>query len=206
MRAMVSLDSTDEEILAEMRKIREMYILKHTMRYESVRDMSAHTESVAEHLFGMNVLVQYFLPLEDSEGALDRIRIHELILYHEIGEIETGDIISHKKTDEQKTIERLAAERVSKRIPESLAERALARFQEYEAGETAEAAFTIAIDKIEPMFEMFDESRWKYFKSQKMNKDISVGKKRRTTENYPYMRRFLDVWTEYMVSNNVFAE
>ena len=86
---MISLDSSPDDILAEMRRIRELYVLKHTMRYRSTRDHSVHSESVAEHLFGIQVLAQYFLPLEDPSGTLDRVRINELILFHEIGEIET---------------------------------------------------------------------------------------------------------------------
>ena len=149
---MISLDSSPDDILAEMRRIRELYVLKHTMRYRSTRDHSVHSESVAEHLFGIQVLAQYFLPLEDPSGTLDRVRINELILFHEIGEIETGDILFHQKNSDDREVEQHAAERVVHRLPESLQGIASDRSREYDLNETPEAHFVHALDKVEPIF------------------------------------------------------
>lgn len=203
---MITLDSSHDEVLSEFERVRHLYELKKTLRYESRRDTTVHSESVAEHIFGMFVLVDYFLPLEDPKKTLDRERIRDLILYHEIGEIETGDIISHKKSDEQRAIERQAAERVAARLPSHMAQKAIEYCVEFEDRTSREAAFAYAIDKLEPIFEMISEIGWPYFKEHDMNKEISVGKKAEAAANYPYMRRFLDVWTDHMVSKNVFAE
>jgi putative hydrolase of HD superfamily len=197
---------TNAEILDEMKRIRRMYVLKETMRYMSVRDNSVHSESVAEHLFGMQVLVQYFLPLEDPEGVLDSVRINEIILFHEIGEVETGDISFHHKKQEHVQREREAARRVADSLPESMRKLAWERFQEFETRATPESLFAVAIDKIEPIFQMMHEKGYPLFRMQGISREIGTGGKRAATEPYPHMRKFLDAWTEHMVALNAFAE
>jgi putative hydrolase of HD superfamily len=203
---MIYLDSPDEDILAEMEALREMYALKHVMRYQSVRDTSVHSESVAEHLFGMLLLVKYFLPLEDPDGVLNAERINELVLFHEVGEIETGDILFHKKSSHQKHEERNAAKRVSARLPESMRKIALERFLEFDDCQTPEAKFADAVDKLEPIFQIFEDVGLKLFKQLGIPKDVAITNKLRVTEQYPYMRRFLDAWTRRAVSLGVFPE
>ena len=201
---MLTLESSDREVLDEMEKIRVLYMLKRTLRYSSVRDHSTHSESVAEHIFAMEVVAQYFLPLEDSRGKLDRIRIPELILFHELGEIETGDILFHRKNDAHRAEERQAAERVAKKLPVSLQNIAIERLREFDACGTPEARFADAIDKVEPIFEMYDESVLPAFRSLHITRHMAVNGKREATEKYPYMRLCLDAWERRAVSLNIF--
>lgn len=199
------LTATVEEIIDEMHRVRRMYVLKETMRYFSKRDTSRHSESVAEHLFGMQILAQYFLPLEDPHYALDRYRINELILFHEIGEIETGDIPMAVKTEADREFEKGAAKRVADSLPSHLSEVAWKRFHEYEFRESPEAFFTFAIDKIEPIFQMLHPKAIPLFREQGFTRDIALGNKIDATEQYPYMRKFVDAWTEHMESIDAFA-
>lgn len=198
---------TNEEILDEMRRLRKFYALKGVIRYRGTRDGAIHAESVAEHLFGMQILSHYFLLLEDPNHLLDWGRISELILYHEIGEIETGDILFHRKFDAHRLEEHEAAKRVAAELPASLSEVALARFLEFEECKTDEARFVDAIDKIEPIFELFEHDiALGGLKRLGVTKDVGINGKYFATEPYPHMRRFLDAWTEYAVSQNAFAE
>ena len=199
------LRASVRDMVEEMHRIRRLYILKETMRYDSERDMSVHSESVAEHLFGMQVLTQYFLPLEDPHFALDRYRINELILYHEIGEIETGDIPVIKKTEDHRVYEHGAARRVADSLPYSIKDLAWNRYAEFEESATPEAQFTVAIDKIEPMFEMLSERGYPLFKVQGYTRDIAIGRKIEATTQFPHMRKFVDAWTEHMDALDAFA-
>lgn len=202
---MIALDSTHDEILAEIERIRVLYRLKHTMRYLSVRDQTVHSESVAEHLFAMQVIAQYFYPYEDPEGKLDRVRVNELMLFHEIGEIETGDIINHRKTDEHREIEREAARRVAEALPESLQMLALDRFREFEECQTPESMYANAIDKLEPIFEMWDQKiALPLFKKFNYTRDDAVSRKRETVKNFRYMQKFLDAWEKRAVALDTF--
>ena len=201
---MIGPESSNADILEEMRRIRVLYTLKTTLRYQTTRDHSVHSESVAEHLFAMEIIAQYFLPLEDPKSSLDRTRIHELILFHELGEIETGDIVFHQKNDDHREEERRAAERIAKKLPASLQALALDRVREFDEGQTAEAKFADAIDKIEPIFEMFDESVLPAFRRLHITREMAVGNKRLATGDFPYMRKFLDAWEERAVSLDIF--
>jgi putative hydrolase of HD superfamily len=203
---MISLGSSDAEVLAEMKAIRELFALKYVMRYQSVRDMTVHSESVAEHLIGMEILSTYFLPLEDPTRKLDALRVYELILFHELGEIETGDILFHKKSHDQKLEEREAAKRVAARLPESLQTLALDRSREFDDCKTPEAKFADAIDKIEPVFHLFEDVGLQLFKKLGISKNVAITNKIRATEPFPYMRHFLDAWTARAVSLDVFPE
>jgi len=203
---MLTLQSTDKEVMSEIERLRVLYTLKHTMRYQSSRDRSVHSESVAEHLYGMAIIAQYFLPLEDPQRSMDHVRIHELILFHELGEIETGDISFHHKKDEHKARERIAAERVAARLPDSLSQLALGRCKEFEEGHTKEAKFAQAIDKLEPIFEMADPLGVPLFKQQNINRKTALGVKHATCKNYPFMFLFATAWETWMVSQNAFAE
>lgn len=202
---MISIQASDAEILEEMRRIRVLYTLKRTMRYKSTRDDEVHSESVAEHIFAMFVLAQYFLPLEDAEGALDKNRIWELILFHEIGEIETGDILFHQKGAEERVRERKAARSVTTRLPEVFHMSAVERFEEFEEATTAESKFVNAIDKIEPIFELFDERELSLNRQHNITRDIALKNKIPATESFPHMRRFLDVWADYAASHGGFS-
>jgi putative hydrolase of HD superfamily len=200
------LKASDTEILAETQRIREMYTLKWTMRYESVRDHKTHSESVAEHIFGMFVLLDYFLPLEDPEGKLDRVKLHQLILYHELGEIELGDTMFHKKSEANVHAEAEAAKLVAVRMPAHIRALALERFDEFEFGESPEARFAVALDKLEPIFELSTDIGSALYRQHGMNREVAIGKKYVVSEGYPYLRRFLDAWVNWMVSINAFAE
>ncbi len=196
---------TDAYVLSEIERLRVLYKLKSVMRYRSTRDTSVHSESVAEHLFAMQVIAQYFLPLEDEKGKLDRTRIHELILFHELGEIETGDIINHQKTDEHREFERLAAARVAQMLPASMQEIALARQREFDECATPEARFADAIDKIEPIFEMWDEQvALPLFRRFNYTRNDALKGKMEATEEFPHMRRFIEAWDRRAVSLDVF--
>ena len=198
------LESSDEAVLGEMRKLRELYKLKTTLRYQTVRDGAVHSESVAEHLFGMQVLAEYFLPLEDPEGKLNRLRIYQLMLYHEIGEVETGDIVFDRKNEELRAVERQAAVRVAERLPTSLGKVALACFREFEECVTPESVFADAIDKGEPIFELYDDINLRSFKRLNIRQDVATASKLEATKTFPYMRRCIDAWLSYAISREAF--
>jgi putative hydrolases of HD superfamily len=200
----VGINSTDEVILEEMQRIRVLYKLKHTMRYQSVRDHDVHSESVAEHIYAMFALANYFLPLDDPHGTLDRLRVYELMLYHELGEVETGDIVFHRKSESDKLREQEAARRVIQMLPESTRRIAQDRFDEFEACSTPEAKFADAIDKLEPIFEMFEEEVLPAFRRLGITRSMAVDKKRIAAKPYPHLSRFLDAWERRAVALDIF--
>ena len=198
------LNQSDKNILEIARKLRVPYKLKRTLRYSTTRDTDMHSESVAEHIFALVYLAQYFLPLEDPDKKLDREKVYELVVYHDFGEIPNGDRPYHLKTAEDEARERLDAESVFTELPLSLQGIGFRRWEEYEQRSTPEARFVDALDKIEPMFELFDEVSERSLKRLKFTYEHHMGKKLKVTENFPVMRRFVEVVSRDMRDRGVF--
>lgn len=146
--------------LEDIRKLTELYKLKTEIRYHHTRDeeKSYDTESVAEHIYGMMVIADYFLPLLDPDRAWDREKIREMILYHDIDEIITGDTIGWMKPSEHKAVEIEAVHRVIADLPAHMQSDIYDLMEEYFQQESTEAQFVKAIDKFEPLIHLWNES------------------------------------------------
>lgn len=200
------LEWSDEQILEEGRALRVAYQLKRTLRYNTKRDLSVHNESVAEHVFALFYLCEYFLPLEDPRGELDYRAIHQMILYHDFGEIPHGDVPFFLKTAAHEAQERTDAVQVFASLPQSMRHVAQKSWEEYERRESPEALFVYALDKVEPVFEIFDPINEQTPIRLQQSYDSHLRKKVEATQDFPFMRRFVDVLSEDMLKRGVFKK
>lgn len=205
MNAQAILEN-DEKVFEITEQLRIAYQLKRTLRYAGERDLTVHGESVAEHVFALQFLAQYFLPLEDPEGKIDRTRLYEILLFHDFGEIPSGDIPYHIKTEADEEKEREDALAVFASLPEPLNTIGRERWEEYEAGKTLEAKFAIALDKIEPVFELLDPVNEQSLKRLKFTYDMHVERKRNVMDSFPVMLHFTEVLANDMRARGVFWE
>ncbi len=197
--------TSDAFILAETRRLQTLYALKYEIRYARTRG-ALDTESVAEHVYGMLMLIEYFLLLEDEMGAWNHERIARMALFHDIDEIETGDTLGYLKTQANIDQERAAAEIVIQKLPALMREHTHALLDEYEAQETIEARFTKAIDKIEPLFHLYNKEGKRLLLQNGTTYEQSERIKRAYIGEFPYMVRFLDVIHGTMRNEGYFAE
>jgi len=195
---------THEQILSEIKRLRYLFDIKRVMRYNSTRDHSVHSESVAEHVYGVLILAKYFLPLEDPEQKMDWKKIFDIILFHDVVEIETGDTLFHKKNPDHSQREDVAIEKVKENVPESMQNAIRELFLDYKNKKSPEAQFAFAVDKLEPLLELFDEVNIKSYKRLKVTKEVSRKPKDVAVKDYPVMKKFLDVWMEYFASKDAF--
>ncbi|MEO7795623.1 MAG: HD domain-containing protein [Thermoanaerobaculia bacterium] len=114
-------------------------------------------ESVAEHTFHLAMLV-WFLAAE--EPGVDRARAVELALMHDLAELRIGDLprtaTAYLPAEAKHAAERLAAADILAPADP----RAHALYEEYEAGETTEARFVRACDKLQLMVKVTVYERW----------------------------------------------
>lgn len=195
---------TPEYILSEVRKIQYLYGLKREIRYGRKRDENDITESVAEHLYGMHLLVHYFLPFENPEGTWNKERILTLITVHDMDEIETGDTINYLKTPEILAAERKAQERVVANAPAHLQEHLKNHLDEYEAQETNEARFVKAVDRIEPLFQTYSPFGKAIFEINKTRFEDSMRFKEIYIKPFPVMYEYYRVLQQTMVDEGYF--
>lgn len=107
----------------------------------------AQCESVAEHIFGMAMLA--WMVADGLDTPVDRQKVIEMTLVHELGEIYTGDITPGDGVDplEKHRLERESLERIIAGLPVAQTWRAL--WDEFEAGHTAEARLVRRLDRLE---------------------------------------------------------
>ncbi len=195
---------SDKQILDIANKLHVAYKLKRTLRYSTKRNLKVHSESVAEHIFALFFLAEYFMQHEKIGPSLNIEKLHRMLLFHDFGEIKDGDIPYHLKTSDDEKRERLAAKEVFKSLPRPLQKISYDSWNEYESLSSPEARFAFAIDKIEPLFELHDPVNEKSMKQLKFTYDMNIVKKRKATEKFPVMRRFIEVLSNDMVKRHVF--
>ncbi|MBT4722408.1 HD domain-containing protein [Candidatus Falkowbacteria bacterium] len=104
-------------------------------------------ESDADHIF-MVALLGYIISLE-YRPDLDSLKVMQLGLFHELGEIYAGDITPSDgvSLEEKQRREQEAVEKVFEKLPNP--ERYIAIWREYDYMESPEAQFVKQIDKLE---------------------------------------------------------
>jgi 5'-deoxynucleotidase YfbR-like HD superfamily hydrolase len=195
---------TKEKILDEVKKLQYLYELKHVIRYGQKREETDYTESVAEHIYAMHLLADYFRPLEDPNGTLDMSRVYQIITWHELGEIETGDIPASHKTAGDREHEAQMTEIALNKIPESLRKLVYELVNEYATLSSTEARFVKAIDKVEPLIHSYHPLGKGTQHVLKMTTADSIRVKESYTENYPYIKLFTNTVHEIMDKEGYF--
>lgn len=192
-------------VLSETEKIQYLYGLKHEIRYDLERAAADYSESVAEHIYAMHIISDYFLPLEDPENKLDIAKVKTMITWHDMDELETGDKISWKKTAADIESEKTAWKAVLPHLPELVRDTVILAVEEYENLSTPEAKFVKGIDKIEPLFHMYNAKGKAWSLSMKMTRYDADRIKLKYIEQFPYMQRFTSVVHDAMEAEGFFT-
>ena len=157
--------------MEELNKLRKFYLLKNVERANRVKNRK---ESSAEHTWSCLMLADYFLTKMGEKGKnLDRLKIYELLMYHDVVEIEAGDIpIHHTERRKNKTEnEKKALAKLKEQIPVELKNKFVSLFEEFEEERTEEAKFAQAIDKLDAQIHELDYKKdWKGWDEQMVRK------------------------------------
>jgi putative hydrolase of HD superfamily len=116
--------------------MRDWMALKHLLRTGWVRSGVSEPESVAAHSWGMAILAMKLCP-----DNLDRLRVIEMCIIHDLPEVIVGDLTPHDDVANKAEEERLAML--------DLAPDWIDLFDEYEAGISAESRFVKYLDKLD---------------------------------------------------------
>ena len=149
---MVEQTKTDSEILSELQQLAYMYGLNSVIRYNLTRDEPHKTQSVSEHITNILTCAHFFKDIIADGHKLDMGVVSRRALVHDIGEIETGDIVTVKKNGDDTEKERLALITVTQKVPPKIAEQLLEDFEAVEAATDLEGRFVRAMDKFDGFF------------------------------------------------------
>lgn len=130
--------------------ILELDHLKGVLRRNSLLDRSRR-ENSAEHSW--HVALMALVLSEFAAEPVDTSRVIELLLVHDLVEIDAGDTFAYdvQGATTQAQREQTAADRIFGLLPDDQAQRLRARWDEFDASETPEARFALALDRLMPM-------------------------------------------------------
>ncbi|MFP4402448.1 MAG: HD domain-containing protein [Candidatus Nanoarchaeia archaeon] len=112
----------------------------------------SRNETNAEHVYSCLKLADYFLTQEEEFRDLDRLKVYELLMYHDDIEIQVGDMtLSNRQgrlEKEQREIESIPI--LMKKYPFQLAQKFEQLDKEFRYFKSKESQFAHAIDKLDP--------------------------------------------------------
>lgn len=146
------------DFIHEIDKVK--YIQRRTKLFNSDRP-----ENDAEHSWHLSLMA--IVLAGHSNEPIDLLKVIKMLLIHDVVEIDSGDIflydsvVGHSNTE----AETIAARRIFGLLPGDQAEELIAIWEEFEAGETAEAKFARAMDRFEPLLQNRSNNggTWKEF-------------------------------------------
>ena len=185
--------------MEEITKLRKLYGLKKVYRANSVEKRK---ESSAEHSWSCLILADYFLNITDIK--LDRLKVYELLMYHDVVEIEAGDTPLHKieERKDQKEKELKALNKLKHEIPKELKAKFVKLVNEFEENKTKEAKFAQAIDKLDAEIHELDyKEDWKGWTEEFLRKEKEIYFK-----EFPKIREAFEKITNYLKENGYFDQ
>lgn len=158
-----------EDILNNVNKLIYTYGLNKVIRYEQNRSEIHQTQSVAEHVTNMIFCAYYFRDIEDPKYKMNFEEVVRLMVMHDMGEIETGDIISTKKNGDHTKLEIEAIKHVAEKSPNFVKREIERNFNRFENPTTPEERFAKAMDKFEGLLFWFTDDGIRMIKTITQN-------------------------------------
>lgn len=145
-----SLAAGDDALDRRIRFALEADRLKSVMRRTRLVDGSRH-ENTAEHSWHLALLAML---LADTAGAdADRDRVLRMLLVHDLIEVDAGDTFAFDAAGylDKADREQAAAARLFGILPAPQGDELRALWEEFEAEESADARFAVAMDRFQPL-------------------------------------------------------
>lgn len=142
---------TSDRLAQQMAFIIEADKLKNIFRQSYISDASRR-ENDAEHSWHL-ALMAVTLYEHANDPDLDLLKILRMVTIHDIVEIDAGDTYIYDETHKQDQAQReqQAADRLFGLLPADQEKEFRATWDEFEEGESPEARFAKAIDRLHPM-------------------------------------------------------
>lgn len=107
-------------------------------------------ENSAEHSW--HVCLSALMLKDFANEPINIDRVIKMLLIHDLGEIDAGDTIVYaSETKEQKDAEAAGVSRLLELLPGNKTKEYMELWYEFEAGETADAAYAKSIDRVPPL-------------------------------------------------------
>lgn len=150
MRSARWLEGIDERLRRQLGFLIEVDRLKSVVRQNRISDASRR-ENTAEHSWHLALFASVLC--EHAGAEVDGARVVQMLLVHDIVEIDAGDTPLHDEANAAAQAEReaAAADRLFGLLPGDQAATFRALWEEFEAAETDDARFARAVDRLQPI-------------------------------------------------------
>jgi putative hydrolase of HD superfamily len=188
--------------MQELLIIRQLYNLKTVYRDIPIQNKY---ESSAEHSRSAMLLADYFM--DKLNVKLDRMKVFELLMYHDLAEIEIGDIslADTEGRKNKKEAEYQAMKKIASTLPPSMGEKYQALYIEFEKRITPEAKFAQAMDKLDSELQCFntpEEDREKMKKAFiPYSEELLRKQKKQYFTDYPEIDRVSEMIIQFYKEN-----
>ncbi len=142
------------ELTAQLSFIRELDRLKSVHRQALIKCDNNRQENSAEHSW--HIALTAVTLQEYAEAEIDISRVVQMLLIHDIVEIDAGDTFAFADNDDlhaQEEKELKAAHRIFGLLPQPQSQRLFNLWLEFEQAQTADGRFAKAIDRILPLIQ-----------------------------------------------------
>lgn len=199
------------KILNDIKLFQNILKLKFTYRY-SGRLFNGEKESTADHTWFMFVIADYLLAKLEEVAVwkykLDKLRIYEMIVYHDLIEAETWDVdlnpiwANFEKQLSKKEVEEKALKIFLEKVPTEIKKVYEEKLEEYEKRESLESKFVKLIDVIECDIQCFLFKE----KYKDWTKEYYLEKKTKYYNDFPELNFLLLEFLEYFEENDYFKK
>ena len=193
-----------------MEFIREVDKSKEIFRQSYVTSGSRH-ENDAEHAWHLAMMAM--IMNEYANEKVDLLRVIEMVLVHDLVEIDAGDTYAYdnKGNETKRERELVAADRIFNILPNDQAKMIRGLWDEFEAGETPEARFAHTMDNIQPTM-LNDASKGKAWATRGVHLSQILGRNKNTAKgsetlwNYSYENFITPSLREGKIKNDTLPE
>ena len=202
--------SDKERFEKQMEFIREVDKSKEIFRQSYVTSGSRH-ENDAEHAWHLAIMAM--IMNEYANEKVDLLRVIEMVLVHDLVEIDAGDTYAYdnKGNETKRERELAAADRIFNILPNDQAKMIRGLWDEFEAGETPEARFAHTMDNIQPTM-LNDASKGKAWATRGVHLSQILGRNKNTAKgsetlwNYSYENFITPSLREGKIKNDTLPE
>lgn len=156
---------------------------------------SGRHESVAEHTWRAMLFAFVFA---EQFPDINRDKLLRMLLIHDLPEVVAGDEAAWQKTDHEQVFknEKAGLEKILSTLPKKLQNELTELWLEFEEGETPEALFCLAVDKLEAIIQ-HNEADLSTWNEKEFGFQFTHGKK--YSDHHPLFRQLreaIDAWSK----------
>jgi putative hydrolase of HD superfamily len=196
---------TDDRLERQIQFIIEIDKLKNVFRQTLLIDRTRR-ENSAEHSWHIAVLA-ILLSEYARKSDIDVLRVIKMALIHDLVEIDAGDTYCYdeKGALDQREREERAADRVFGILPHDQAEELLDLWREFERGETPEAQFTAALDRVQPLINNY-KTEGEMWREHGITSDRVVRRNSAVNKGAPVLWEYTSQLIEDAVTRGILEE